>query len=432
VSFDDHADDDADDDASPSGPPPHPDDRLWRHPSEMAGRAGPPPAAPVTGVPAGPARPPAHRPWGLIAAAVGAAGAVVAGLAVGVAGVGDTEGPAADRSAPTTPTIPVPSVRDEPRLALARDLAAPTVVRLVPTPVVPARPPSTAGTGDVSRPSSAEVGAPAGEAGTGVLVRPEGIVVTSASLVGTGSVEADLADGRRVPGQVVGSDPVTGLALVDLDGDGYPVAKPASAAPDRGSQVVTVTAVPGGAEAAAGVVLGNRRVDDAGPAPLEGVVAVRAYEDADGLGAATVDTDGDLLGVTTAVGGGTSFAVPLDVVDKVTDDLLVGGQAHHGWLGIDGLDSSNGADGPAMGYGLLGGEDRGVVVSSVAPEGPSALAGLEQADVILALDGHDVRTMADLVRWLRARSPGDTVELTIERDGATSPVTVTVGRLPGA
>jgi S1-C subfamily serine protease len=429
VSFDDHADDDADDDASPLGPPPHQDDRLWRHPSEMAGCAGPPSAASFAGGPAGLSRPPAHRPWGLIAATLGAVGAVVAGLAVGVAGVGDGDGPATNRSAPGTPTIPGPAEGDDAGLALARDTAAPSVVRVVPTGVVPARPPSTAGTGDVSRPSAAEASAPAGEDGTGVLVRPEGIVVTSASLVGAGTVEADLADGRRVPGHVVGTDPVTGLALVDLDGEGYPTAEPAGAAPDRGSRVVTVTAVPGGTEAAAGVVLGNRRVEDAGPDALEGLVAVQANDAAEGLGAATVDTDGDLLGVTTAVGDGASFSVPLDVVDKVTDDLLADGRADHSWLGIDGLDSSNNS---AAGYGLLGGEDRGVVISSVTPDGPSAQAGLEQADVILAIDGHDVRTMADLVRWLRARSPGDTVDLTIERDGTTSGMTVTVGRLPSA
>lgn len=422
-------DDDADDDASLFGPPPHQDDRLWRHPSEMAGRVGPPSAASFTGGPAGLARPPAHRPWGLIAAALGAVGAVAAGLAVGVAGVGDAEGPASERSALVTPTIPAPTEADDAGLALARDEAAPSVVRVVPTRVVPARPPSTAGTGDVSRPSAAEVGAPAGEDGTGVLVRPEGIVVTSASLVGTGTVEADLADGHRVPGRLVGTDPVTGLALVDLDGEGYPIATPAGAVPDRGSRVVTVTAVPGGAEAAHGVVIGSRRVDDAGESALEGVVAVRADEAVDGLGAATVDTDGDLLGVTTAVGGSSSFTVPLDVVDKVTDDMLADGRTHHSWLGIDGLDSS---DGSAAGYGLLGGEDRGVAISAVTPDGPSARAGLEQADVILAIDGHDVRTMHDLVRWLRARSPGDTVELTIERDGTTSRMPATVGSLPSA
>lgn len=428
MSFDDD-NDAADDNATPFGPPPHQDDRLWRHPSEMAGCAGRPPAAPFTGAPALRARPPAPRPWGLIAAALGAVGAVVAGLAVGVAGVGDGEGPAPDRSAPATPTVPARTEADDAGVALARDLAAPSVVRLVPTRVMPARPPSTAGTGDVSRPSAAEVGAPAGEDGTGVLVRRGGVVVTSASLVGAGTVEADLADGRRVQGRVVGTDPVTGLALVDLDGEGYPIAKPAGTVPDRGSHVVTVTAVPGGAEAAAGVVLGNRRVDDAEPAALEGAVAVQVNDATGGLGAATVDTDGDLMGVTTAVGGSSSFTVPLDVVDKVTDDLLTDGRADHSWLGVDGLDSS---DGPAAGYGLLGAEDRGVVISSVTPGGPSALAGLEQADVILAIDGHDVRTMADLVRWLRSRSPGDTVDLTIERDGTTSHMPVTVGSLPSA
>jgi S1-C subfamily serine protease len=424
VSFDDDADDDADDSASLFGPPPHPDDRLWRHPSEVAGRAGRPPAAAFTGGPATVRRPPDHRPWGLVAAVVGAAGAVVAGLAIGVAGIGDSQGPI-DRARGSI-TLPTVGEADGASLAYARDRAAPSLVRLVPAPVVPARPPSTAGTGDVSRPSAAEAGGSAGEEVTGVVLRAEGIVVTSADLVGPAAVTAQLADGRQVAARLVGADPVTGLAVLDLDGDGYQPATPGGVSPGPGTHVVTVAAGPGHPEAGAGVVLGTRRVETAGPTVLDGVLAVRSTEHAYALGAATVDGDGDLLGVTTAMEGDSTFTVPLDVVAKVTDDLLADGAAHHSWLGIDGLDSSDGA---TAGYGLLG-DDRGVVVSTVRPDGPSAAAGLHQADVIMEIDGHPVRTMPELVRWLRARSPGDDVELTIERDGATTSVVVTVGQLP--
>ncbi len=162
---------------------------------------------------------------------------------------------------------------------------------------------------------------------------------------------------------------------------------------------------------------------------IEGVVTVDGESEGGGaaLGAATVDTDGDLLGVTTAVtDGSTSYTVPLDVVDKVTDDLLADGRAHHSWLGIDGLDSTTD---PSKGYGLLGAATQGVVVSSVDPDGPGAAAGLQRADVILAIDGRPVTTMPDLVRWLRACSPGEAAVLDIRRDGAESTVHVTLGVL---
>ena len=257
-------------------------------------------------------------------------------------------------------------------------------------------------------------------------------------------------------GQLVGTDPVTGLAVLDLPGAGYPTAKPAGSVPGRGTTVVTVAVAEAEAEAPSGTGTGTaaaagpgagagpeaweatpgrvgptRRLTGEGPVPIEGVVTVDGESEGEGggaaLGAATVDTDGDLLGVTTAVtDGSTSYTVPLDVVDKVTDDLLADGRAHHSWLGIDGLDSTTD---PSKGYGLLGAETQGVVVSSVDPDGPGAAAGLQRADVILAIDGRPVTTMPDLVRWLRACSPGEAAVLDIRRDGAESTVEVTLGVL---
>jgi serine protease Do len=427
VSFDDDADDDADDAASLFGPPPHPDDRLWRHPSEMADCPGRRAASSFVGGGTGGRtghRPIIAWPWGMIAGAVGAVGALVAGLAVGVASVGDGPGPVATPRRSSTPTFGEETATDDATLALARDTVAPSVVALDLAQPGATAPPVTAGTGAPSRPSSVDAST-AYEEGSGVIVRPEGIVVTSADLVETGPVAVRLNDGRNVSGQVMGSDPVTGLAVLDLDGDGYHAATPAGAVPARGSRVVTVAAGRDGPAATGGVVGAPQRLTGEGAVPMEGVMAVDGPTTYDDVGAATVDHDGDLLGVTTVVRDeGTCFTVPLDVVDKVTDDVLADGQAHHSLLGIDGLDSAS--DGERA-RGLLGGPDQGIVVSSVTPDGPSALAGLRRADVILAIDGHEVATMPDLVRWLRARSPGETAVLSVERGGTTSEVPVTLG-----
>jgi S1-C subfamily serine protease len=140
-----------------------------------------------------------------------------------------------------------------------------------------------------------------------------------------------------------------------------------------------------------------------------------------------VDGGGAVLGVTAArAGGTTSYVAPIDVVTKVTDDVLAAGHPRHSWLGIEGVDRTSG---PGTGLGLVGGEDAGVVVSTVAPGGPCAAAGLEPSDVILAVDGQPVERMPDLVRWLRARSPGDVAELTVRRAGADTSVRVTLGEL---
>ncbi len=356
-------------------------------------------------------------------------GAVLVGLAVGVAGVGDSPDPA-PRAPRTTspPTSGAPSADDaddteDATLALAREAAGPSVVSLEASPA--AGPSPAAG-----RAGSRDDPQAGATTGTGVILRSEGIVVTSTALVGPGPVEIGLLDGRRLPGRLVGTDPVTDLAVLDLDGAGYPSATPAGAAPARGTSVVTVAVDPAdaaGRDASRGRVGPSRRLTDEGTVAIEGVVAVDGDTDQVALGAATVDSDGDLMGVTTAVADGSrSYTVPLDVVDKVTDDLLADGRAHHSWLGIDGLDSTTD---PSKGYGLLGSATRGVVVSSVDPHGPGAAAGLQRADVILAFDGRPVTTMPDLVRWLRACSPGEAAVLDIRRDGTESTVRVTLGTL---
>jgi S1-C subfamily serine protease len=117
------------------------------------------------------------------------------------------------------------------------------------------------------------------------------------------------------------------------------------------------------------------------------------------------------------------------VVAKVTDDLLLGGRPRHSWLGIEGIDRSSD---PGTGFGLIGGEDAGIVVSSVAPDGPGAAAGLRPSDVVVAVDGQQVDRMPDLLRWLRAQSPGQVAQLTVRRSGADVAVAVTLGELtPG-
>ena len=262
VSFDD-ADDD---DASIIGPPPHPDDRLWRHPSEMAGRPAPSHAASFTGAAGGgdgsPGRPPGHRPWGSYVGFAGAAGAVLVGLAVGVAGIGDRPGLAAPTPArrPRADLGGVPPT--DATVALARDAAAPSVVALGPSPA--AGPSAAAG-----RAGSRDDPQAGGPAGTGVHRPPrrDRGHQHRAGRATPGPMEVRLQDGRRVLGQLVGTDPVTGLAVLDLPGAGYPAAKPAGAMPGRGTTVVTVAAGPGRGGTSAETTAGCGHPHGTAPAP---------------------------------------------------------------------------------------------------------------------------------------------------------------------
>jgi len=376
-------DDDAEADKPGFRPPPHPDDRLWRHPSEMRAHPiapidgeAPRPAPPLIATPRGDRR--RGRPWGAVVAA-GTVGAVLAGIGVAMFGVGQrvVERPVTERVAldSTASALGGPAAGDA-----ARQRTAPTVVGVEPT--------GTAG-------------------GSGVVVRDDGIVITSAALVAAGAVPVvRLSDGTTPRVDLVGTDPTTGLAVLDLAGGGYTpsilatgddlvAGRPVSALGGGSSGVTTTDGVIGDAE---------RYVGPLGAA-LDGV-EIEGDADASALGGPVTDERGAVLGVTTAVADDEAwYVVPVAVADRVADELLADGVARHCWLGIEGMEP--GPDAAAT---------TGTLVASVVPDSPAALGGIRPGDVVVALDDEEVADMADLIVRLRAYSPGNRVEVTVVRD----------------
>jgi putative serine protease PepD len=378
-------DDDAEADNPGFRPPPHPDDRLWRHPSEMRAHPiapidgeGPRPAPPQIATPRGDRQ--RVRPWGAVVAA-GTAGAVLAGVGVAVLGVGERviERPVTERVAldPTASALEAPATGATEGV---RQRTAPTMVGVEPA---------------------------GSEGGSGIVVRDDGIVITSAAFVVAGAVPVvRLPNGRTPRVDLVGTDATTGLAVLDLAGRGYTpsilatgedlvAGRSASALGGGGSAGVTTTdGVIGDAER----YVGPQGTD------LDGVEVEGDAETSD-LGGAVTDQRGAVLGVTTAVADGEAwYVVPVAVVDRVADDLLTDGVARHCRLGIEGTEP--GPDAPAS---------SGTLVASVVPESPAALGGIRPGDVIVGLDDEEVADMADLIVRLRAHSPGDRVEVTVER-----------------
>jgi putative serine protease PepD len=391
VPFDDHAEEEG---SSGYSPPPHPDDRLWRHPSELRSHPIVPIVAPAGPdlVPTSPA--PRHRrPWGAIVAA-GTTGAVLAGAGVALFGVGErvVEREVVERVALNTVS---PLVDGVPAVS-ARQKVTPAVVGI--------EGPGATGTGT-------EV------VGSGVVVRDDGIVVTSAALSPAGGeLSVSLPDGRTVAAAPVGSDPVTGLSVLDLEGVGYAASVLATGgALDEGESAYAVSAGPAGRTTTAGGVVGltHRFVGPDGGA-LDGVV-VAGPASPESLGGALVDERGVVIGVTTAVDGGSWYVAPIDVARKVTDDLLTDGRVEHCWLGVE--SSSDGTE--------------GALVESVMPGSPADLGGLEVGDVVTEVDDRSVRRMPDLMVVMRARSPGDRVDVTVARpDGSSATLVLTLDARP--
>jgi S1-C subfamily serine protease len=348
----------------------------------------------------------------------GAAGAVLAGAGVVAFGIGArvVDRPVVERVA-LDPVASSPGV-DQSAIEGVRQRVAPAVVALDAAP----------------------------EAGSGVIVRDDGIVLTSAALVTSSgaTVAVRMPDGSSVEAEVLGVDSTTGLGVLDLDGRGYTTGVLATASDMTAGQTsYTVAAgLAGGTTTLAGEVGAARRYETAS-ARLDAVVEVTGDAGPLALGGALVDKRGAVIGIIAAVDTGTAtYVAPVDVARKVTNDVLTTGYVRHSWLGIDGSDSTTAttttsvrplAGGSVAALGSTSGQPAsGVEVATVEAGSPADVAGLEVGDVLVELGGRRIDDVPDLMLALRAHSPDDRVDVVVVRGGGETSIQVTLGDVPAS
>lgn len=400
-------DDDGDDDVAPAGPPLPPDDRLWRHPSELRDHGLGGGAALVTPTAARPER---SAAWtqALLAGLVGAALATAVIAATGSFSPGVVERPVIEKVA-VTPVVSSPMLSGQRDVVAVAERLSPSIVRL-----------------DVVRDDGTATG-------SGVIFRDDGMLLTSAHVVaGATTISVILTDGRRVDGTLVGLDTVTDVAVVDLEGHGFPVAVLGTAEGlEAGAAAIAIGSplgLEGGPSVTTGVVSAvGRRVEALDGEPLHGMIQTDAPIAEGSSGGALVDPSGAVIGITSAVaadaGGRFGFATPIDLAHRVADQLIRSGRMVHGWLGVEGSDLA--AD-HARSAGLSG----GAVVHGVRDGSPAASAGLAEGDVIVAVDDRSVTSISSLVVQLRAHAPGESVALRYWRDGMVHDTTATLAERP--
>jgi putative serine protease PepD len=359
------------------------------------------------------------RWWQVVLAAVLGAALAVGGMQV----IGNDD--PATTAAPTIATVN-DRIVDAADAVPADTPVAETPVPSVPTPeeIVPA--PATVdpvAVGETVIPSIVTVevvsnGRVVGS-GSGVIITDDGYVVTNDHVVAVGSsIQVVLSDGRTTyQADLVGTDPLTDLAVLDLDTTGLdPIELGAASALSVGDTAVAVGSplgLEGGPSLTVGVISAFGRQVQTGPSSiLYGMIQTDAPITSGSSGGALVDGAGRLIGITTAVGvsdvgvEGIGFATPVEIVGRVVDELIDDGSVEHAFLGITGTTAfEDAADGARVASG--------VEVGTVEPGSAAAGAGLEPGDVITSIDGRPVETMDELIVALRVRFPGDEVELTI-------------------
>jgi S1-C subfamily serine protease len=270
--------------------------------------------------------------------------------------------------------------------------------------------------------------------GSGVIIDGEnGYVATNQHVVeSNATVGIVLSDGRRYEGRVLGVDRLTDLAVVEIVAEGLvEIERGSTDALEVGDTAIAVgnpLGLRGGPTVTVGVLSAFDRLveGDTVEDDLYGMVQTDAPFTRGSSGGALVDSEGRLIGITTAVGvsdlgpEGLGFATPVEVMNRVTDEIIATGSSGHGFLGIFGTtqlaSQADGAQAPV-----------GVFVSQLVENASAGRSGIEAGDVITTVDGREVTTMEGLISTLRRFGPGDQVDVEVSRGGTAINVTLELG-----
>lgn len=276
-----------------------------------------------------------------------------------------------------------------------------------------------------------------GSVGSGVIVRPEGVVVTNNHVIaGMQRIRVTLNDRREFDARVVLADERSDIAVLQLEG--VTERLPTLNIDDREEQQVGDLVLAIGNPFGVGQTVTNGIISalnrtETGISDSGSFIQTDAAINPGNSGGALVDMDGDLIGINTAIfsrsgsSSGVGFAVPATMVKRVVDSAVGGATAVvRPWLGVKGEAVS--AD-IARSLGLD--RPQGLVVSQVYPGGPGDRAGIREGDIITAVDGAEVNDQGGLNYRVGTREPNETVQVTVLRDGRTQQVDARVQRLPG-
>ena len=276
-----------------------------------------------------------------------------------------------------------------------------------------------------------------GSVGSGVIVRPDGVVVTNYHVInGMQEIKVVLNDRREFPARVILADERSDIAVLQLEGVGESL--PTLNIDDREEQQVGDLVLAIGNPFGVGQTVTNGIISalnrtETGISDSGSFIQTDAAINPGNSGGALVDMDGDLIGINTAIfsrsgtSSGVGFAVPASMVKRVVDSAVGGATAVvRPWLGVKGEGVTAEV---ARDLGLA--RPQGLVVSQVYNGGPGDRAGLREGDIITAIDGAEVNDQGGLNFRVGTRAPNDTVQITVVRDGRSQTLNARVQPLPG-
>lgn len=289
-----------------------------------------------------------------------------------------------------------------------------------------------------------------GASGSGVIISPDGFIATNNHVVENASaIEVTLPDKRTFTAKLVGRDPNTDLALIKVEANKLPVVKTGNSDNVQiGEWVLAVgfplslnTTVTAGIVSAKARSIGiinrpgiNNQQNNNTPA---GNMAVESFIQTDAAinpgnsGGALVNTDGELIGINSAIASqtgsyaGYAFAIPVNLAIKILDDLKNFGVVKRGVLGVS-FPAPAAEDQYLIQLGLNPAAVKGVYITGVQNKSAAAAAGLKEGDIIQSIDGMVLNSSTEFSERIARHKPGDTIKLTYQRKGDTDTVSATL------
>jgi serine protease Do len=334
--------------------------------------------------------------------------------------------PAVDRASPTAAPIAVnSSSATVPTnfIQAAVTTTGPSVVRINSTTL-----------GDESAPPWTAEGKSRSGIGSGFVFSADGHILTNAHVVeGADQVTVTLKDGRTIEGKVLGSDPVTDVAVVKVEGQRLP---PVTISNPLGLDN-TVTA---------GIVSATGRSSSAIGEPDKRVnfIQTDAAINPGNSGGPLLNANGQVIGINTAIlqgAQGLGFAIPINTARRVADQIISTGRAKHPYLGVQMIELTPALKAQVNQRSAVRGQrrgqktiaiaaDKGVLIAKVMPQSPAQSAGLESGDVITEINGQLVTAPEQVQRLVEEIPVGTAVNLQIDRNGRSQSIAVKSAPLP--
>lgn len=366
-------------------------------------------------------------------------GALVAGilgalLTVGVLAATGTFDDAETAAAPPTTAVnaqPAGQSTETPPTQIINDLGAAVNPTAVAAKAVPSSVTVTVLAGDAEGTEATGIGS-----GSGVVMSTDGYIITNHHVIDGGDIfTIEFEDGRVYEAELIGSDDLTDIAVLRIDADAVtPAEFGSSDALGQGDPVVAIgnpLGQDGGSSVSVGIVSAfDRRVEFGGDETLFGMIQTDAAINSGSSGGGLFDVEGRLIGITSAIGvsqagpEGIGYAIPIELVDRITAEIIETGDVIHPFLGVTiGTYHDEAPDGAITPIGAI-------IDTIEEDDSAAALAGLEAGDVVIGIGDSEITSQTDLILAVRLYRVGDEVEFVVLRNGERETLTVVMGQRP--